>query len=140
MTTIFTKVLKYKTGIFSLILIFVLVFLAYGQTIKMFYWIDDWGMLFNMIHPTIFQGNFGHPAYRYNTTPFVFLYPFVGLDARIYFGLGLIQYFIAAVVVFLFARELTKSKLIALMAAMIFSSGYIGSYAMYRLSNSYQLV
>lgn len=118
----------------------VITLVAYGQTLNMFYWIDDWGMLFNMIHPDIFPGNFGHPAYRYNTTPFVFLYPFVGLNSQIYFGLGLIQYFIAGVVVFLLTRSMTKSRLIGLCAALLFSSGYIGSYGLYRLSNSYQLI
>lgn len=123
--------------------IFLLMFItlvAYGQTLNMYFWIDDWGMLFNMIHPDIFPGNFGHPAYRYNTTPFVLLYPFVGLNSQIYFGLGLIQYFIASVIVFLFTRSMTKNRLIGLCAALLFSSGYIGSYALYRLSNSYQLI
>lgn len=131
---------KEKVSIFAAFLLLAIVVLSYGKTVHMFYWIDDWGMLFNMIHPDIFPGNFGHPAYRYNTTPFVFLYPFVGFNSQVYFGLGVIQYWIATVLLFFFVRSITKSFMIALISAAIFGSGYIGSYAMYRISNSYQLV
>lgn len=131
---------KNKTRIIIGIFLFLMVSLAYGETIKMFYWIDDWGMLFNMIHPDIFPGNFGNPAYRYNTTPFVLLYPFVGLNAQVYFGLGVLQYFLATIALLLLVKKITKNLAISTSIATVFASGYIGSYAMYRISNSYQLV
>lgn len=114
--------------------------LSYGQTINMFYWIDDWGLLFHMVHPNILPGNFGHPAYRYAVSPFEFLYPFFGLNAESYFFVGFIQFYILTIVVFLFVRSLTKSTWMGLCTGLMFSAGYIGSYAMYRLSNSYQII
>lgn len=106
----------------------------------MFYWVDDWGLLFHMVHPNILPGNFGHPAYRYAVSPFEFLYPFFGLNAESYFFVGFIQFYLLTIAVFLFMRSLTKSTWMGLCTGLIFSAGYIGSYAMYRLSNSYQLI
>ena len=126
------------------VLLLIIVLVSYGKTLNMYWWVDDWGLLFKMVHPASGPGNlgagiWGEGAYRFLATPFIFLYSLFGTNAQPYFILGLTQYFFAAVVVYLFTKELTKNKLIALGASVIFASGYIGSYALYRLSNSYQL-
>lgn len=119
--------------------------LTYGQTLNMYFWIDDWGVAYKMRYieaniPNFGPGLFGDGAYRYNTTPFALLYPLFEFNARVYFFIGLALYFFCALSVYLLARELFKSKLSAFMSAFIFTSGYIGSFALYRLNNSYQLV
>lgn len=121
-----------------------MVLISYGKTLNMYWWVDDWGLLFKMIHPESAPGNlgtgiWGSGAYRFLATPFIFLYPFFGTNAQPYFILGLAQYFLASVVVYLFTKELLLSKKVAIGAAVIFASGYFGSFALYRLSNSYQL-
>lgn len=121
------------------------VFLSYGQTLNMYFWVDDWGMAYKMQHPdtnipNFGPGIFGDGAYRYNVTPFIMLYPLFGLNAYPYFALGLIFYFLASLVVYLLAKELSGKKLVGFISALIFASGYIGSDAMNHLNNSYQLV
>lgn len=127
------------------ILLFLLVLVAYGQTLNMYFWVDDWGMAYKMRYPeadipNFGPGIFGNGAYRYNVTPFILLYPLFGLNATIYFAIGLAFYFLATLAVYLLAKELSGKKLIGLISAAIFASGYIGSDAMYHLNNSYQLV
>lgn len=119
--------------------------LAYGKTLNMYWWVDDWGLAYKMLFPEETPGNlgagiFGSGAYRYLATPFIYLYPIFKLNAQAYFLLGLIQYVIASLLVYLFIKEITNRKNIAFGSAVIFASGYIGSYALYRLSNSYQLI
>lgn len=122
------------------LLLFLIVLASYAPTLQMYFWVDDWGLLYKMVHPETQPGNLGHPAYRYTAVPFVFLYPLFGLKSEIYFGLGLLQYYVLALTVFLLARELSQKFSVALVAAVVFASGYIGSYALFRLSNSYQLI
>ncbi len=136
-----------KSNLFQIILIGIVVFVAYGLTLKMYYWVDDWGLVFKMIFPqdspspsNFGPGIFGQGAYRYNSTLFTWMYPLFGLNEKIYFGFALIQYFITSVFVYFLVNEFTKKKELGLVAALVFSSGYFGSFALYRLSNSYQLI
>lgn len=139
---------KIKSLLFSFWWVFLLaflVFLSYGQTLNMYFWVDDWGMAYKMQHPdanipNFGPGIFGDGAYRYNVTPFIMLYPLFGLNAYPYFALGLIFYFLASLVVYLLAKELSGKKSTGFISALIFASGYIGSDAMNHLNNSYQLV
>lgn len=131
----------------KILLILTITLLAYGQSIKMYFWVDDWGLAYKMIfpydapNPSNFGGGFwGSGAYRHNATPFIFLYPLFGLSAPIYFALGILQYFLLAWLVYRFLEYISQNETIALLAGVIFASGYIGSYAIYRLSNSYQLI
>lgn len=129
-----------RSNLLAALVLLIVVLASYGPTLKMYFWVDDWGLLFKMVHPETQPGNLGHPAYRYTALPFVFLYPLIGLNSEVYFALGLVQYYVLALAVFLFARELTQKFSVALGAAAVFASGYIGSYALFRLSNSYQLI
>lgn len=141
--SIFSWIKKYWQVFF----IFIATLFAYGLSTQMFFWVDDWGLTYKMIFPydapdpSNFGGGFwGTGAYRHNATPFIFLYPLFGLSAPIYFTLGVLQYFITAWLLYSFVNCVTKNKMLALMTGIIFASGYFGSYAIYRLSNSYQLI
>ena len=127
------------------LLLLTIVVLTYGRTIQMYWWVDDWGLLFKMIHSESSPGNLGpgivgYGAYRYLATPFILLFPLVKYSTEIYFLLGILLYFIAVVLVYVFVKELTKDKVIPVLSASIFASGFIGSHALYRLTNSYQTV
>ena len=127
------------------LLLALIVLLSYGQTLNMYFWVDDWGMAYKMQHPeanipNFGPGIFGDGAYRYNVTPFIMLYPLFGLNAFPYFLIGIIFYFLATLVVYLLAKEIFEKKSIGLVSAAIFASGYIGSDAMNHLNNSYMLV
>ena len=136
-----------KNNFWQVLLIATLVILAYGLTLKMYYWIDDWGLVYKMIFPqnmptpsNFGAGIFGQGAYRYNSTLFTWMYPLFGLNEKIYYALGLVQYFFTSIFIYLLVNKLAKRKDLGLIAAIIFSSGFFGSRALYRLSNSYQLI
>jgi len=118
-------------------------FATYRLTLQMYYWVDDWCLVYKLVFPDGRPGNCNlgsHPAYRYLETPFYFLYPFFGLNASAYFGFGLFQYILLSVFVYLFANSISKNNRLAFGTGFIFASGYFASFAMYRLTNSYQLV
>lgn len=129
----------------SLVLL-ALTFVSHGKTLQMYYWVDDWAMAYKVLWPEESPGNMGAGVfgdggpYRYLVTPFIWLYPLFGFNAFPYFAIGWLLYFLAAFSVYLLARELTQRYSIGLAAGAIFASGYIGSHALYRLTNSYQTV
>lgn len=121
--------------------------LAYWQTVGLYFWGDDWDVLFKVIHPQdrelwhLGPGIFGKGSYRYLHTPFVFLFPFFGLNAGPYWAVGMGLYFVAAISVYLLVDELVGKHRLALAIALLFGvSGYIGSYTTFHLSNLYQML
>lgn len=136
--------IKKRPNLFIFAALALVVFASYGLTLKMYWWVDDWGLLFKMIHPESAPGNlgagiWGEGAYRFLATPFIFLYPTLGLEATPYFMLGFLQYLILSFLVYLLVKKILGDFGTSFGAALIFASGYMGSYALYRLSNSYQL-
>lgn len=133
----------YMNKYLKFLLIFLVVFLAYGQTLGMYFWVDDNALMFKLQHLAggagLFgAGVFGQGSYRYIVVPFVPLYPIFKLNPMPYFAVGILIYFFAAVAVYFLAYTLSHDKKVALIASLIFSSGYIGSDVMWRLLNSYQ--
>lgn len=125
------------------ILLAVLVFLAYGQTLQMYFWKDDSALMFKAQHPQEDagfwgKGIFGEGPYRHIAEPFVVLYPIFGLEPTGYFAVGLIFYLLAAFSVYFLALALFKKKLPGLLAASLFAAGYIASDSVYGLTNSLQ--
>lgn len=120
-----------------------LVLLAYGQTLGMYFWQDDAALVFKMQHPfpnagSFGEGIFGVGAYKYLATPFIPLYSLFGLHPLPYFAVGIGMYFLLTLVVFWFVRELTQNNRIATSGAVLFGAGYFAQFAVFRLINSYQ--
>lgn len=77
----FKKLIKFTKSCEFLgiaLLLFVVVLISYGKTLNMYWWIDDSGILFKMVHPLEAAGNlgagiFGGGAYRFLATPFTLL-------------------------------------------------------------------
>lgn len=125
------------------ILLAFLVFLAYGQTLEMYFWKDDSALMFKAQHPQEDagfwgKGIFGEGPYRHIAEPFVVLYSIFGLEPTGYFVIGLIFYLLAAFSVYFLALTLFRKKLPALLAASLFAAGYIASDSIYGLTNSLQ--
>lgn len=135
---------KTRRLLFTALLLLVVTLASHGKTLNMFYWVDDWAMAYKVLWPEEAPGNmgpgvFGTGPYRYLVTPFILLYPLFGFSsATPYFAIGLALYFFASVTVYLLVKELIGKHSLALGAATIFASGYIGAHALYRLTNSYQ--
>lgn len=133
---------KYSESLIFLWLLLVS-YISYGKTLLMYWWVDDWTLLYKMVHPGssvgyIGAGILGQGAYKYTATPFILLYPLFGTNAMPYFAIGLFLYFLAAFTVYLLAKEITKNKLAGFIASTIYASGYIASFALYRVNESYQ--
>jgi len=120
-----------------------IVFVAYGQTLRMYFWQDDSALIFKLQNPEGPAGSFGHGlwergAYQYLVVPFVPFFKIFGLEPFGYFLIGLLSYIAAVGVLWFFARELFKDKRQAYFAALIFAAGYVGSEIMFRIINSWQ--
>ncbi len=125
------------------LLLFAVVFLAFWQTLQMYFWKDDSALMFKAQNPQVEagfwgRGMFGEGPYRHILEPFVFLYPILGLEPTGYFAAGIIFYFLAALSVFYLAKVIFQDLRSAILAALVFSAGYIGSETIFGLTNSLQ--
>lgn len=119
---------------------------SYWRVVTLYFWVDDWDLFLKVTHPELglwgmSPGLFGDGPYRYLHTPFMLLYPLFGLEASYYFAVGTVLYFLASVTLYYLLLVVSQSKKIALVSSLFFASmGYVGSYTMTHLSNSYQMV
>lgn len=125
------------------LLIIIIVFIAYGQTLGMHFWQDDLALLFKLQHLEGRAGSFGEGlwergSYQYLVVPFVPFFKIFGLEPFGYFLVGLFTYVLAAGAFYLFSKELFQNKKPALFSTVIFAAGYIGSNTMFRIINSWQ--
>lgn len=123
--------------------LFVVTLLSYGQTLWMYFLIDDNALIYKLQHldQTIGlfgKGVFGDGPYRHMVDQFIPFYPLFGVNPTPYYAVGLILYFLVAITLYLFARTLTKNKTIALFSSLIFASGYVGSETIFGIVNSWQ--
>lgn len=125
------------------LILLITTFLAYGLTLDMYFWKDDFALMIKAMHPEESVGFFGpgfkgDGAYRYVTTPFALLYPIFKLNPAPYFLVGTLLYFIASLSVYFLALTIFEDKRRAFLTALIFSSGFIGADSIFGLTNSYQ--
>lgn len=128
----------------TLVFLALVVFLSLWQISNLYFWTDDWDLFLRVAHPNLElwgmkPGWFGSGPYRYLHTPFMPFFPIFGLNPTPYFIGSIFVYFIASVSAFLLFLEITRKRSLAIGAAVIYASlGYIGSYTIFHLSNSYQ--
>lgn len=128
----------------ALVFLALIVFLTLWQISNLYFWTDDWDLFLRVMRPNLElwgmkPGWFGSGPYRYLHTPFMPFFPIFGLNPTPYFIGSIFVYFIATVSAFLLFLEVTRKRSLAIAAAVIYaSSGYIGSYTIFHLSNSYQ--
>ncbi|MBX4205648.1 discoidin domain-containing protein [Candidatus Microgenomates bacterium] len=133
-----------KKKIFFLILLpLIIVLISYGQTLRMYFWQDDFALIFKLLHQAEPMGSFGsgiigEGPYKYLVTPFVPFFPLLGKEPFGYFLIGFLSYLLVILVFYLFTKQLFKDKKSAYISTLIFASGYIGSEIMFRIINSWQ--
>lgn len=133
--------MKYKA-----LLAFILalaVFLAYGNTLRMYFWEDDNGYIFKLQNPYVEAGPYGPDLvgsgpYKYQATFAFPFYQFFQLNPVGYFAYGLVMYFVAALSVYFLAANFLENRRTAYMAALIFASGLVGAESLFRITNTYQ--
>ena len=116
----------FQGGLILLVSIF-----AYGQIVGMYFFLEDYLILYSIQHPNspdagYGSGIFGRP-YGYAVTPFIPFYYLFKLEPFGYYAIEIILYFFAALAVYYLAKNLTGEKRIAFAASLIFASGFIGS-------------
>jgi hypothetical protein len=109
----------------------------------MYFWQDDFALLFKLQHPWEYAGSFGNDiigggAYKYLVTPFVPFFPLFRLSPFPYFLVALVLYMLAAVAFYFFVRVLFRNTRASMYATFLFLSGYVGVDIMFRIINSWQ--
>lgn len=126
-----------------LVVLLVITILAYGQTLFMYFLIDDNALVYKLQHPDQTLGLWGKSIlgegpYRYRVIQFVPFYPIFGVNPVYYFAIGLVFYYLASIAVYFFSSTVTRSKNLGFASAIIFASGYVGSETMFGITNSWE--
>ncbi len=103
------------------ILIGIVVLFSLGKTLQYYFYTDDFVFIYQLQHNI----EFGWPYYSILTL-FRPIYNLFGTNIVPYLSLALLTYFLAATALYFFVKKLTSNKLIALLSALIFATGYIG--------------
>lgn len=141
-----------KKRLFLVFLIIAIVFVAFGQTLLMYFWQDDSALIFKLQNIEGPAGSFGkglweRGAYQYLIVPFVPFFQIFQLNPFGYFLIGLLTYLGATLAFYIFCGQLFfKSKLIGsyssekitYFSTLFFAAGYISSNTMFRIANSWQ--
>lgn len=136
------KIIQAHPVLFGTLLVFLVTFLTYGQMLGMYFWQDDNAIIFKAQNIEGTAGYFGEGLYdrssnyRFVATLVYPLYLLFGIEPTGYYLAGIIFYFFAALSIYFLVKVLTGKKLVALMAALIFASGYIGAESVWRVSTS----
>lgn len=135
--------LKLKRIHLITLLLFVVSFIAYFQTLWMYFWIDDNALIYKLQHINTYSGYwgkgiFGEGPYRHIIDQFVPFYPLFKINPTPYFAVGIILYFLAALTVYFFISLVSKNRILAAIGGIIFASGYVGSESLFGITNSWQ--
>lgn len=121
-------------------ILFLIVFISYGQILGMYVWQDDNALFFKLANiegPAGFLGvgPFGEGAYRYTATPYIPIYQIFGFNTFYYFLSTLIIYFISTFVVYKIFKNIFDKRS-GMLAGFLYGCGYIASDGFIRLFNS----
>ncbi len=97
-------------------------FMALKNTLDFYFYSDDYAVLFHHINNITYYP----PFYTYVPKFYGWIYDLSGLNPRPYFTLSILAHIIASFTLYLYTYKLTKQKIVALFASLIFSTGYIG--------------
>lgn len=137
------KITSKNMQFLAVLAVVLIVLIAYGQTLGMYFWQDDSALIFKLQNPdgpagSYGKGIIGEGPYKYLITPFVPFFPIFGLEPFGYFFVGFLAYCISAAAFYLLSVQLFQSKKAGFVSTLIFAAGYVGSDTMLRISNSWQ--
>ncbi|OGE16943.1 hypothetical protein A3F00_02880 [Candidatus Daviesbacteria bacterium RIFCSPHIGHO2_12_FULL_37_11] len=99
--------------------VFLVAVLTFLPTLQMFFYLDEWGNLYEFTHVpyqfTIFTAHM-----------FYLLFSIFGISATDYFAVGIFIYALSATLLYFFVSTLTKNKLLGLIAGLIYATSPIG--------------
>lgn len=132
---------NYKLLLGTLVLLLV-VFLAYGKILGMYFFLEDYLILYSIQNPSSPDAGYGTGIigrpFGWAVTPFIPFYHLFKLEPFGYYFVELILYFVTTLAVYFFTKTLTNNKKASFGAALIFASGYVGSGSVYRMAVGWQ--
>ena len=105
--------------LFHVLIIILAAILNFLPTLQMFFYLDEWGALYD----------FTHSEYRYNvfTTHIMYgLYRLFGVDPAGYFGVGTAIFTLSVILFYLLASSLFKNKMLGFIAGLVYATAPIG--------------
>lgn len=134
---------KFKKIYLIILLLFAVTFIAYFQTLQMYFWIDDNALIYKLQHIDTYTGFWGKGVvgegpYRHIIDQFVPFYPIFKTNPTPYFAVGIVLYFFAALTLYFFVKQISKNTKLAFSSAVIFAAGYVGSESIFGITNSWQ--
>lgn len=137
------KIKRIITKLLPALVIVGLVFLAFHQTLRMYFWQDDYAFVFRLQHlfepaGQLGQGYFGSGPYRFIYTLAIPFYPLFKLEPAWYMLLGIIVRLLSSLGVYRLARSATQSQQLAFAATAIYGVSFVGAETMLRIINTYQ--
>ncbi len=121
-----------KSFLFLIVLSYsVIVFLTYGFVGNLYFWRDDYVLLYRLQ-----QGGLFHFPYQGWSLSYYPIYLFFKENPTVYFGASIILYILLCLVVYFFVFRVTKDYLIAYLSGLILASGYVGAEIMFMSSVS----
>lgn len=123
------KVVRLNRDFFYLGTLFIVGLAAYFQTLKMYFWLDDYTYLYYAIFSEP-QSIFQFP-YQFGLILVKLLFSLFGLTAYWYYLLAIVLYLTAVALVYFLATKIFEKKLLAFFTTSIFASGYIGQESLF---------
>lgn len=116
-----TFMTKRNKRIFPFIILAIAVLFSLGKTLQYYFFTDDYALLYHLQH----NYSYGWP-YQYLVNIFSIPFRFFGINPEGYFALGIFTFYLTVLADYFLMLLLTRSKLTALLSALIFSTAYIG--------------
>ena len=102
------------------LIVFVVAVIAHLPTLNMYFYLDEWGALYDFTH---------HPAtnYLFTTNNYYLLFKSFGLNATGYYAVGIFIYALSAALFYLFVEKLFKNKTMGLIAGILYATSPVGT-------------
>ncbi len=102
------------------LIVFFSAVITFFPTSKFFFYLDEWGALYEFTHKPYQFGLF-------TTNNYYLLYKLFGLNAAGYYSAGILIYALSVVLFYFFARYLFKNKLMGLVAGLLYATTPVGT-------------
>ena len=109
-----------ENKIAHILLVAVVAFTTFLPVLDMFFYLDEWGALYDFTHKDYVYSTF-------TTNNYYILYSWFKLNAAGYYFVGTLIYALSAVLFYIFASGLLKNKMLGLIAALLYATSPVGS-------------
>lgn len=109
-----------ENKIAHIVLVAVVAFVTFLPVLDMFFYLDEWGALYDFTHKDYIYSMF-------TTNNYYILYSWFKLNAADYYFVGNLIYALSAVLFYIFISGVLKNKMLGLLAALLYATSPVGS-------------